>query len=177
MTLAEVAIVAGISVIILLPMMALYTRSVQLMYVGDQESTAQRQVSIAMYTIGQDIQKALYFGSINSTINNSYFVCTTYNSDSTGSGTLAVHYYYKPSDGKLYRVEPFTGTLSTGGTAIAKYITGFTCTYRTDTVYHLTLTSSSVASVFVKLSVAVPGSTYTYLTTESSWWSRNIRTL
>ncbi|MCX7920161.1 MAG: hypothetical protein N3A72_11270 [bacterium] len=170
MTLPEVAIVAAILLVILIPIVDLFAKSTQMLYVGEQETTAQKEISTAMYRIGQDIQKTLYFGSISST----YFVCTTYSDN--GYGLSTVH-YYRATDSTIRRVSPFTGTLNSGGIPIAKYVTGFNCIYRCDYNYNTTFNSSSVAAVFVRISVAIPGSTYSYLTAESSWWSRNIRTL
>ncbi|MFB3894859.1 MAG: PilW family protein [bacterium] len=175
MTLVEVVITAAIFLIILIPVITLFTKSTEMMYISDQESTAQKETSAALYNIGQDIQKTLYFGTISSTANNSYFVCTTYNN--TGYGTIAVHYYRLASDSTLRRVAPFTGTLQSGGEIIAKNIAAFTCGYRTDTLYNYTLNPTKVAAVYVGVTIAVPGSTVSSFTSNSSWWSRNIRTL
>lgn len=175
MTLIEVVITAAIFLIILIPVITLFTKSTEMMYIGDQESSAQKETSAALYNIGQDIQKTLYFGSVSSTVNNSYFVCTTYNN--TGSGTIAVHYYRKAADNTLRRVAPFTGALQSGGEIIAQNITAFTCGYRTDTLYNYTLDPLKVAAVYVGITVTVPGSTVSSFTSNSSWWSRNIRTL
>jgi Tfp pilus assembly protein PilW len=175
MSLTEVVVTAAIFIVILIPIITLFTKSTELLFVGDQESSAQHETSIALYNIGQDIQKTLYYGSINSTANNSYFVCTTY--DSTGVGTIPVHYYRLASDSTLRRVAPFTGTLQSGGQIIAKNITAFTCTYRTDTLYNATLDPTKVAAVYVGISVSVPGNTVSAFTSNSSWWSRNIRSL
>ena len=173
MTLVEVAVVAGIFLIILIPIMTLFTKSVELMYVGDQESTAQKEATWGMYNLGQDIQKTLSFIDVNSTVNNSKFACWIY--DYTGVNSTKVA-YYRGTDSTLRRISNYTGTY-TGGEIISKNITLLTCTYRTDTLYNTTLTSSSVAAVFVKMAVSIPGKTVSVLTTNSSWWSRNIRTL
>ncbi|MDI6784777.1 MAG: hypothetical protein QME64_11880 [bacterium] len=174
MTLVEVAVVAGIFLIILIPIMTLFTKSVELMYVGDQESTAQKEVSIGMYIIGQDIQKTLSFIAVDSTPNNSRFASWIY--DNTGLNSTRVAYYRLASDSTLRRVANYSGTY-TGGEIISNNVTLLTCTYRTDTLYNTTLTSSSVAAVFVQMAVSVPGKTVSVFTSNSSWWSRNIRTL
>ena len=174
MTLVEVVIVAGIFLIILIPIMTLFTKSVEMMYVGDQESTAQKEVVWGMYNLGQDIQKTLSFLSVDSTINNSQFATWIY--DNTGISSTRVAYYRRSQDSTLRRISNYTGTFS-GGEIISKYVTGLTCSYRTDTVYNLTLNTSSVAAVYVRMSVAVPGKTVSVFTSNSSWWSRNIRTL
>lgn len=173
MTLVEVAITAAIFLIVLLPIVSLFTKSTELMYVGDQESSAQKESANALYNIGQDIQKTLSFIDVNNTSLNSRFASWIY--DITGSSSTKIA-YYRANDSTIRRISNYTGSYS-GGEVIAQYVSSFTCSFRTDTVYTATVTPSQVASVFVGLTVSVPGKTYSSFTAYSSWWSRNIRTL
>jgi Tfp pilus assembly protein PilW len=173
MTLVEVAITAAIFLIILLPTITLFTKSTEMMYVGDQESSAQKEASAALYNIGQDIQKTLSFIAVDNTA-TSRFACWIY--DLTGSNSTKIAYYRNATDSTIRRVSNYTGSY-TGGDIIAQYVSSFTCSFRTDTVYNPTITAASVASVYVGITVSVPGKTYSSFTANSSWWSRNIRTL
>jgi hypothetical protein len=171
MTLVEVAVVSVIMLVILIPIMTLFSRSVELTYVGDQESTAQKEVSHGMYLVGQDIQKTLSFVDINTTLNR--FSCWIYDSVGTGSTMIG---YYRASDKTLRRISNYSGSYS-GGEIISRYVTSLNCTFRTDTLYNLTSDPTKVAAVFVQIGVGIPGKTYSAFTANSSWWSRNIRTL
>lgn len=171
MTVVEVVVVSAIMVIILLPIMSLFSRSVELMYIGEQESTAQKEVSHGMYMVGQDIQKTLSFIDINPTLNR--FSCWIYDNTGTSSTKIA---YYRASDKTLRRISNYSGSYS-GGEIISRYVTSLNCTFRTDTLYNLTSDPDAVAAVFVQIGVSIPGKTYSAFTANSSWWSRNIRTL
>jgi Tfp pilus assembly protein PilW len=174
MTLIEVTFTAAIFLIILIPVLTLFTKSTEMMFVGDQESSSQKEASVALYNIGQDIQKTLSFIDVNNTSLNSHFASWIY--DNTGSSSTKIAYYWNSTNSTIRRVSNYTGSYS-GGEVIAQNVSAFTCSFRTDTVYSSTLTPSQVAAVYVGITISIPGSTVSSLTSNSSWWSRNIRTL
>lgn len=168
-TVAEAIIAGAIVVIVLLPVTALFYRSVVLMHKANQLSTAQHEALTGLHKMTSDLRKATGFIAIDSTIGNSWIICTTYRHDT-------VSYFRNSVDSTLRRNK--TASLSTlGSEIVAKYVTGLTLAFYEDTTYRSTYSINSIAAIRITLSVSVPGSEQFPLTMSSLVWSRNRRSV
>lgn len=168
-TITEAIIVGAIVIIVLIPVSSLLYRSIVLMHKANQLSTAQRETLIGLHKMTSDLRKATGFIAIDSTIGNSWIICTTYRQDT-------VSYFRNSVDSTIRRNK--TASLSTlGSEVIARYVTGLTFTFYQDTTYRSTYNLDSIAAVRIILSVSVPGSEEFPLTMSSLVWSRNRRSV
>ncbi len=171
-TLIEMAVVTALFLVVMIPIMSIYSQSLVSLYAVEKVSDSQRNAENGLFFLSQDIAATESFYNINTT---RFSVRTYRNTD--------VSYYYQSSDSTLRR---YMGVGYTNGAVMARYVTGVKFDYLSffqiiDTTYHYTYSVNSVNCVRVQITTNAPASNITDptsigpegFTVSSFVWCRN----